>query len=155
MPYRPPELFEGGVRAGDADLDYRKVDVWSLGCTLFAMLFGASPSEAEFITSGSNLGKLRVVECSQLKVIGPVPKPPPGSPVADWYSPGTFALIDSMLTQDRQQRPELPQIIARIEQLIREQGGTVEPEVHSRRAKNYQDDVDDDGIALLSTNRLV
>ncbi|GKY92776.1 hypothetical protein MPSEU_000247400 [Mayamaea pseudoterrestris] len=156
MPYRPPELFEGGVRAGDADLDYRKVDVWSLGCTFFAMLYGASPSEAEFTTSGRNMGKLRVVECSQLKVIGPVPTPPLGSPAANWYSASTQQLIDFMLTQDRHQRPELNQVLKRVEQLIREMGGVIEPEVSHRRANNYQDNVaDDDGIALLSTNRLL
>jgi serine/threonine kinase 16 len=155
MPYRPPELFEGGVRAGDPDLDYRKVDAWSLGCTLFALLYGASPAEAEFITSGRSVGKLRVVECSQLKVIGPVPRPPPGSPVADWYSPNTHQVIEDMLIQDRHQRPELSQVLERLEHLILDLGGAVEPEISSRRAKNYQDNVDDDGIALLSTNRLI
>ena len=155
MPYRPPELFEGGVRAGDPELDYRKVDVWSLGCTLFAMLFGASPLESEFVMSGNNMGKLRVVECSQLKVIGPVPRPPNGSEAARWYSASTLQLVEFMLTQDRQQRPELPEVMRRVEQLIRELGGSVEVEVLSRRVKGYQDDADEDGIALLSTNRLI
>lgn len=158
MPYRPPELFEGGVRAGDPDIDYQKVDVWSLGCTLFAMLYGASPLEAEFVsTHGSRdaAGRLRVVECSQLKVIGPVPRPPAGSPVAQWYSASTQQLIELMLTQDRMVRPELAHVIERVEQTIRELGGSVEMPIASRRMTHYHDDVDDDGIALLSTNRLV
>ena len=35
-PYRPPELFEVG---SSSTLDTR-TDVWSLGCTLFALAFG-------------------------------------------------------------------------------------------------------------------
>jgi hypothetical protein len=119
------------------------------------MLFGASPLESEFVASGNNRGKLRVVECSHLKVIGPVPRPPNGSEVAGWYSETTLQLVEFMLTQDRQQRPELPEVMRRVENLIRDLGGSVEVEVLSRRAKNYQDDADDDGIALLSTNRLI
>ena len=54
MPYRPPELFPGELRAGDEDLDYTKVDVWGLGCSLFAMLYGASPFECEFTRNNSH-----------------------------------------------------------------------------------------------------
>ena len=45
MPYRPPELFDGGIRAGDPPVDFVKVDVWSLGCTFFACLYGAASSK--------------------------------------------------------------------------------------------------------------
>jgi serine/threonine kinase 16 len=154
MSYRPPELFEGGVRAGDADLDYRKVDVWSLGCTLFAMLYGASPSEAEF-SAHDGSGRLKVVDCTQLKVIGPVPRPMSGTEVANWYHPNIQRLIEYILIQDRIQRPALTQVIEHVEHLIRELGGAVEPESSTRLSHNYQDDVDDDGVALISTNRLL
>lgn len=69
--YRPPELFEGGIvlRGGSNSettvVDYGKVDVWSLGCTLFATLYGASPCESEFARGD---GRLKIVECTQLKV---------------------------------------------------------------------------------------
>lgn len=41
MPYRAPELFD--VKTGSTVTE--KVDVWSLGCTLFALLYGYSPFE--------------------------------------------------------------------------------------------------------------
>src|SRR5271169_4738922 len=41
MPYRAPELFD--VKTGST-ID-TKVDIWSLGCTLFALLYGYSPFE--------------------------------------------------------------------------------------------------------------
>lgn len=41
MPFRAPELFD--VRTG-SDLT-EAVDIWSLGCTLYAMAYGTSPFE--------------------------------------------------------------------------------------------------------------
>jgi serine/threonine kinase 16 len=41
MPYRAPELFD--VKTSST-ID-EKVDIWSLGCTLFALLYGHSPFE--------------------------------------------------------------------------------------------------------------
>lgn len=43
MPFRAPELFDPPV---GSILD-EKVDVWSLGCTLYAMAYGHSPFEVE------------------------------------------------------------------------------------------------------------
>mmetsp|Transcript_12008 Transcript_12008/g.22532 ORF Transcript_12008/g.22532 Transcript_12008/m.22532 type:complete len:387 (-) Transcript_12008:183-1343(-) len=77
--YRPPELFEGGLRhEEDATLDYGKVDVWSLGCVLFGMMHGSSPFEVEFVRGGEEeeVGWVKIVECTQLKVLGEVPFPP-------------------------------------------------------------------------------
>ncbi|RYP23112.1 hypothetical protein DL765_001367 [Monosporascus sp. GIB2] len=51
MPYRAPELFD--VQTG-AVID-TKVDVWSLGCTLYACLVGKSPFEARSDETGGNL----------------------------------------------------------------------------------------------------
>ena len=45
-PYRAPELFDV---PSQCDLDLFKCDVWSLGCLLFAMLYGYSPFECEFV----------------------------------------------------------------------------------------------------------
>ncbi|KZL73560.1 serine/threonine protein kinase [Colletotrichum tofieldiae] len=51
MPYRAPELFD--VRTGTV-ID-TKVDIWSLGCTLYACLVGKSPFEARSDETGGSL----------------------------------------------------------------------------------------------------
>jgi serine/threonine kinase 16 len=51
MPYRAPELFD--VKTGSV-ID-TKVDIWSLGCTLFACLVGKSPFEMRSDETGGSL----------------------------------------------------------------------------------------------------
>ncbi|KAI9166976.1 Serine/threonine-protein kinase ppk13 [Paramyrothecium foliicola] len=51
MPYRAPELFD--VRNGSV-ID-TKVDIWSLGCTLYACLVGKSPFEMRSDETGGTL----------------------------------------------------------------------------------------------------
>jgi serine/threonine kinase 16 len=51
MPYRAPELFD--VRTGTV-ID-TAVDIWSLGCTLFACLVGKSPFEMRSDETGGSL----------------------------------------------------------------------------------------------------
>jgi serine/threonine kinase 16 len=51
MPYRAPELFD--VKTGSV-ID-TKVDIWSLGCTLYACLVGKSPFEMRSDETGGNL----------------------------------------------------------------------------------------------------
>lgn len=51
MPYRAPELFD--VKT-DSVVD-TKVDIWSLGCTLYACLTGKSPFEARSEETGGSL----------------------------------------------------------------------------------------------------
>jgi serine/threonine kinase 16 len=163
MPYRPPELFEGGVRAGhttagadgngDAVVDYCKVDVWSLGCTLFAMLYGASPFESVFRAS---TGQLQIVDCTQLKVINSIPVPPSHTATAKWYSAEVQSLIAEMLTQDRHVRPTLQVVIDKVETLIRQQGGQVELDRTKQQYAHHHDHNDENedhdgggGIALM------
>jgi len=57
MPYRAPELFD--VKTGSV-ID-EKVDIWSLGCTLFCALYGHSPFELATEESG---GSLALAICS-------------------------------------------------------------------------------------------
>jgi serine/threonine kinase 16 len=140
LPYRPPELLEGGVRSGDHPIDYGKVDVWSLGCTLFAMCYGASPFECEF-----RGGDIRIVDCTQLRILGSLPKPP-----ADWYSSALFEAIQLMLTQDRHKRPTLDEAMAETETMIQKMGGRI-----PKTTKKGGDDDDTDLDALLRSNRFV
>lgn len=51
MPYRAPELFD--VQTGTV-VD-TKVDIWSLGCTLYACLVGKSPFEMRSDETGGTL----------------------------------------------------------------------------------------------------
>lgn len=51
MPYRAPELFD--VKTGSV-ID-TKVDIWALGCTLYACLVGKSPFEMRSDETGGSL----------------------------------------------------------------------------------------------------
>jgi len=157
LPYRPPELFEGGVRTGGSSttatvLDYRAVDVWSLACTLFALLYGASPFEVEF---GHNGCTIRIVDCTHLAVLGGrLPVPPSHGAIAAWYSDEIrTALLEPMLVQEPSQRPTLPQVIAVVERLIQQRGGSVD-RGDGTSGPYYSDDdnnnEDGGGISLLS-----
>ena len=149
--YRPPELFEGGMRPEPgAVCDYTKVDVWSLGCSFFAVLYGASPSECEF--ARSNNGRLRIVDCTQLKVMGGIPKLPQGCAATSWYSQDTLKLIEQMLTQDRHQRPNVGQVIGVLESIIHKLGGRV-VELEKTHDDLDDDENDDDLDSLLNSNR--
>jgi len=140
LPYRPPELLEGGVRAGDEPIDFGKVDVWSLGCTLFAMCYGASPYECEF-----RGGEIRIVECTQLRILGKLPSPP-----SSWYSSQLLETMNSILNHDRNSRMNLDEFIVEIEALIQKEGGRV-PKVVNKGRDNDGSDLD----ALLTSNRFV
>jgi len=172
--YRPPELFDGELRSHDTALDYRKVDVYSLGCTFFATLYGASPNECEFARSN---GVLQITDCTHVKVLSGCPRLPSDT-VAHWYSPSLQQLVNDMLHSNRHERIPMDEVVERIQELIRQRGGTVEPIVvpmtswgpysdegppssvksgessHASRQPSGDDD-EEDGIALMSTNRLV
>jgi serine/threonine protein kinase len=177
MPYRPPELLEGGIRWHPTNntttattltttavgnntntitntntptnntntmiLDYSAVDVWSLGCTLHAIMYGASPFECEFNIASSNvtsrhytttsvsanststIGNIKIVDCTHLSILGNIPVPK-HLPISSWYSASIRNdLLLPMLRQEPQQRPKLPTIIQTIEQMIVQLGGSV------------------------------
>mmetsp|Transcript_1802 Transcript_1802/g.2701 ORF Transcript_1802/g.2701 Transcript_1802/m.2701 type:complete len:384 (-) Transcript_1802:471-1622(-) len=115
--YRAPELFEGGARYGESDID-GKVDVWSLGCVFFGMMFGASPFECEFRGDA-----VRIVECSHLRVIGRIPTPPPNSQFYSRYSVDLLNCVNWMLTQERSKRPAIDQVLVKINELLDKSGG--------------------------------
>jgi len=107
--YRAPELFDV---SSDACLD-AKVDVWALGCLLFALMFGYSPFEVEFSEGGREGGRPRVVECTFLRVIGKVPWP-----VRHGYTEGLVGMVGWILQQDPEKRPGVGEVLARVEGLL-------------------------------------
>ena len=134
--YRPPELFAGELRVADITtsatttkdidgddlfdresvLDYRKVDAWMMGCTLFAILFGASPGECEFSRS---TGQLLIVVPSHNKMLGQMPPwPDEETPSSRWYSSETKELLEWILTKDRGDRPTVKQIRRKVRELL-------------------------------------
>lgn len=100
MPYRAPELFD--VKVGTT-LD-EKVDVWSLGCTLYAMAFGQSPFEVSLDGGGS----------VALAVLNNQYKFPEGSP----YSPKVNDIINWMLTTNPANRPSVKEVIVKLDELL-------------------------------------
>uniref|UniRef100_A0A7S3V033 non-specific serine/threonine protein kinase n=1 Tax=Heterosigma akashiwo TaxID=2829 RepID=A0A7S3V033_HETAK len=99
--YRAPELFDV---ASSATVDCR-TDVWSLGCTLYAMAFGYSPFESEIGPDN----QIRVVDCTFLRVIGKV-----SYPKYHKYSENLLELISFMLEQDPKKRPFIGDIIDKL-----------------------------------------
>lgn len=87
MPYRAPELFD--VKT-NTTLD-EKVDIWSLGCTLFAVAYGYSPFE----TDGASIA---------MAVLSGRYKHPAG------YSERITKLIDAMLVTDPSKRPDIQKV---------------------------------------------
>ena len=126
LPYRAPELFyiKNNVIIDD------KVDIWSLGCILYAMAYGYSPFECEL--SNDNSGTLRVVECTYLRIIGSIQFPSSslktpsqasvvGSFSSDMkprYSKEFNGLIEWCLNQDPLKRPDSNMLYNKISDLL-------------------------------------
>ncbi|KAF8981491.1 hypothetical protein BGZ46_002705 [Entomortierella lignicola] len=104
MPYRAPELFD--VKTGST-LD-EKVDIWSLGCTLYAMAYGTSPFETNQINQGGSIalavlnGNVRFPTVDQ----------------SDRYSSDFRDLIKAMLVVDPAMRLDIHQVIEQVDLLL-------------------------------------
>jgi serine/threonine kinase 16 len=103
MPYRAPELFD--VKPGTALNE--KVDVWSLGCTLFAMAFGESPFE---MTINSQGGTMALAVLNR-QFYFPQNK-------RDLYSKKFQDLISWMLNTDPDTRPDIHTVIRAIDEVL-------------------------------------
>ncbi|KAI9439926.1 Pkinase-domain-containing protein [Lactarius indigo] len=94
MAYRAPELFD--AKTGTT-LD-EKVDIWSLGCVLFALAYLHSPFENTQTTEQGGSIAMAVLNAQY--------KHP-----ASNYSQGLKTLIDTMLKANPQERPDIHQVL--------------------------------------------
>lgn len=102
MAYRAPELFD--VKTG-VTLD-EKVDIWSLGCTLFAMAYSHSPFESLQTTQQGGSIAMAVMNAQY--------KHPESA-----YSQGLRNLIDAMLKPVPSDRPNIQQVLEKTDQVLR------------------------------------
>ena len=100
--FRAPELFD--VKTNDC-FDER-VDVWSLGCLLYTMLFGVDPFSREVRRSGANLKLAIQAGCWSF------PDNDPADPDSPVYSELTTAVVSEALTFDKEARPHTDRLLA-------------------------------------------
>jgi len=101
--YRPPELFDFGGVFSDEVVDER-VDIWSLGCVLYAMAYLQNPFDSAILRGGDL--KLAVVN-------GKIDFP------NNYYSENFNHLIKSMINTTSSERPFIQEIISQVEQLLK------------------------------------
>lgn len=126
MPYRAPELFD--VKTGSI-ID-TKVDIWSLGCTMYACLVGKSPFEARSEETGGSLsmcvlgGDWRFPDEKTGTVKGKGRGPPangePGtsSEGGDAISPEVKDVVRRCLRVEPSERPDIDDLIKLLKQTI-------------------------------------
>ncbi|XP_042505197.1 probable serine/threonine-protein kinase DDB_G0291350 [Macadamia integrifolia] len=102
-PYRAPELWDC---PSHSDIDER-TDVWSLGCTLYAIMYGVSPFE---YASGESGGSL------QLAIVNAQVKWPTG-PKSSYPEP-LHQFVTWMLQPQPTVRPRIDDIVFHVDKLI-------------------------------------
>lgn len=90
---------------------YVRTDVWALGCLLFAWWFGYSPFECEFQSDD----RLKVTECSALRVLSNIPKKTKRNTPEDLI---IYQLTEWILVKDMNQRVFATQVIDRITMIL-------------------------------------
>nr|GMC50726.1 probable serine/threonine-protein kinase DDB_G0291350 [Ipomoea batatas] len=103
-PYRAPELWDC---PSQSDIDER-TDIWSLGCTLYAIMYGVSPFEYALGESGGSL---------QLAVVNAQVKWPTG-PTDPSYPEALQQFVTWMLQPQATVRPRIGDIIIHVDRLI-------------------------------------
>ena len=123
MPYRAPELFD--VKTGSI-ID-TKVDIWSLGCTLYACLTGKSPFEARSEETGGSLsicvlgGDWRFPDEGPKKDVKGKNKIPGGETEAareSGITEGVKDVVRRCLKVEPAERPDIDELIVMIEDLL-------------------------------------
>lgn len=122
MPYRAPELFD--VKTGSV-VD-TKVDIWSLGCTLYACLVGKSPFEARSEETGGSLsicvlgGDWRFPDEGQ-RTKGKdksIDKAKPPAEAAEGVSEAVREVVRRCLRVEPAERPDVDELIAMVESVV-------------------------------------
>ncbi|CCU97755.1 unnamed protein product [Malassezia sympodialis ATCC 42132] len=98
MPYRAPELFDVQT---DTELT-EQVDIWSLGCTLYAMAYLHSPFETPSTTEQGGSLALAISNGAY------------SWPADDPYSDAVRTLISQCLARDPAARPSIDELIMRV-----------------------------------------
>ena len=124
MPYRAPELFD--VKTGSV-ID-TKVDIWSLGCTLYACLTGKSPFEARSEETGGSLsicvlgGDWRFPDEGAKKDTKGKQKVTNGTAEAHssegTISDGVKEIVRKCLRVEPAERPDIDELIVAVEALL-------------------------------------
>lgn len=124
LPYRAPELFDVRV---NTTID-TKVDIWSLGCTIYACLVGHSPFEKRSEETGGSLTMCILGGDWRFPDEGRKREPrrtgtggqQPESAEALVLSDAVKDVIRACLKVEPKERPDVDQLAAMIEEAIRE-----------------------------------
>lgn len=123
MPYRAPELFE--VNTG-AVID-TKVDIWSLGCTLYACLVGKSPFEMRSDETGGSLSMCVLGGDWRFPDEGPKAQKKgkqtigdPAAPSEDAISEPIREVVRNCLKVEPGERPDIDELILMVEEVVDE-----------------------------------
>ncbi|KAI1345154.1 serine/threonine protein kinase [Xylariaceae sp. FL0016] len=123
MPYRAPELFD--VKTGTV-ID-TKVDIWSLGCTLYACLVGKSPFEMRSDETGGSLSMCVLGGDWRFPDEGPGGKKKGKNAIGSSATHETGIISDPIkevvrkcLSVEPSERPDIDELIGMVEQVIDE-----------------------------------
>ena len=111
MPYRAPELFD--VKTGSV-ID-TKVDIWSMGCMLYACLVGKSPFEARSDETGGSLSMCVLGGDWRFPDEGRGAKQPADG---EGISDGVKEVVRRCLKVEPGERPDVDELISMVEGVI-------------------------------------
>ena len=114
MPYRAPELFD--VKTGSV-ID-TKVDIWSLGCTLYACLVGKSPFEARSDETGGSLSMCVLGGDWRFPDEGPQRGKQKAAPAEDSINEGIKNVVRKCLSVEPSERPDVDELIQLVQNVL-------------------------------------